>query len=100
MSIPRALCVVGGAAIAAVIGSLGKNGTVHRGAVKVAAAGMRATDKVTRVTQNIADEASDINAEARRQARIDAAVADRLAELEEGIRAEVTAQVDGVASEA
>lgn len=100
MSIPHALYAVGGVAIASVVGSLGKKGTVHKGAVKVAAAGMRAADRVTRVTQSIVDEAADINAEARRQARIDAAVADRISELEKDIRAEVTAQVDGVASEA
>lgn len=100
MFIPRALCVVGGVAIAAIVGSLGKNGTVHGGAVKATAAGMRVADKVTRVTQSIVDEAADINAEARRQARIDAAVADRLAELEKDIRAEVTAQVDNAVANA
>ena len=95
MSIPHILYVVGGAAVACIVGSVDKNGSVHKGAVRVAAAGMRAADKVTSVVQSISDEASDINAEARRQARIDAAVAERLAELEEGVRAEVTAQVDG-----
>ena len=49
---------------------------------------------VQSVAQDIVDEASDINAEARRQARIDAAVRERLAALEEGIRAEVTAEID------
>ena len=95
MSAIHILWAAGGAAVAGVIGSLGKDGLVHRGAVKVASACMRAADMVTGVTQSIADEAADINAEARRQARIDAAVAERLSQLEEGIRAEVTAQVDG-----
>lgn len=99
MSIPHVLYVVGGVAITSVVGSLDKRGTIHKGAVRVAAAGMRAADKVTHVTQSIVDEANDINAEARRQARIDAAVADRLAELEESIRAEVTARVDGMTPE-
>ena len=100
MSLAHVWYVVGGAAAAGVVGSLGKDGTVHRAAVKATAAGMRAADAVRRVTQSIADEASDINAEARRQARIDAAVRERLAELEEGIRSEVTAEVDGTAPEA
>ena len=38
---------------------------------------------------------NDVVAEARRESKIDAAVRARLAELEEGIRAEVTKQVDG-----
>ena len=100
MVLHHVLCAAGGVALASVVGSLGKRGAVHTGAVKVAAAGMRVADKVTRVTRSIVDEAEDINAEARRQARIDAAVAERLAEVEEGIRAEVTAQVDGAAQEA
>lgn len=86
--------VAGGAVVAGAVSALGRNGLVHGGAVKVTAAGLRAADAVKRVTQGIADEASDINAEARRQAKIDAAVRDRLAPLEEEIRAEVTAQID------
>jgi hypothetical protein len=95
MSLTHILYVAGGAVAAGVVGSLGKDGLAHRGAVKVASACLRVADKVTSVTQSIVDEAADINAEARRQARIDAAVKERLADLEEGIRAEVTAEVDG-----
>ena len=95
MPVSHILYVVGGAAVAGVIGSLGKDGLSHRGAVKVATACLHLTDKVTSVTQSIVDEALDINAEARRQARIDAAVAERLSELEPDIRAQVVAQVDG-----
>ncbi len=100
MSVAHVLYVLGGAAAAGIIGSLGGNGAIHKGAVKAASAGMRMTDAVARVTQTIVDEASDINAEARRQAKIDAAVSERLSELEEGIRAEVTAEVDGTPAEA
>lgn len=95
MTVSRILCAVGGAAAAGIVGSLGKDGLVHRGAVKVASACLRAADKVSGVTQSIVDEAADINAEARRQARIDAAVAEKLSRLEEDVRAEVTAQIDG-----
>lgn len=95
MLVSRVLCAVGGFAAASIIGSLGKDGMVHQGAVKATAAFLRAADKVADVTQTISDEAADINAAARRQARIDAAVAARMSALEESIRAEVTAQVDG-----
>lgn len=99
MSIAHILYVASGAAAAGVVGSLGKDGLVHRGAVKVATACLHVADRVTSVTQSIVDEAADINAEARRQARIDAAVSERLAKLEEGVRAEVIAQVDGTGAD-
>jgi hypothetical protein len=99
MSLTHILYVAGGAVAAGVVGSLGKDGLAHRGAVKVAYACLRVADKVASVTQTIVDEAADINAEARRQARIDAAVAERLAELEADIRAEVIAQVDGTGAD-
>ena len=90
----HAAYVAGGAVVAAGVSALGKKGVVHNTAVKATAAGMRATDAVRRVTQSIADEASDINAEALRQAKIDAAVRERLAAGEADIRAEVEATVD------
>ena len=99
MSYAHILYVVGGAAAAGIVGSLGKDGLVHRGAVKVASACLRAADRVTSVMQSVVDEAADINAEARRQARIDAAVAERLAELEKDVREEVIAQVDGTGTD-
>ena len=57
MSIAHILYVAGGAAAAGVVSSLGKDGLVHRGAVKVATACLHAADKVTSVTQSIVDEA-------------------------------------------
>ena len=100
MPISHILYIAGGAVAAGIVGSVGKDGLVHREAVKVASACLRLADKVTSVTQAIADEAADINAEARRQARIDAAVSERLAELEDGIRAEVIAQMNGADKDA
>lgn len=93
----RVAYVAGGALVAAGASSLDKNGHVHGAAVKAAAVGMRAADVVRRVTQTIADEAFDINAEARRQAKIDAAVRERIAGIEADIRAEVEAEIDGAA---
>lgn len=86
--------VAGGAVVAAGLSALGKRGKIHDCAVKAAATGMRATNAVKSVAQDIVDEASDVNAEARRQARIDAAVRERLAALEDDIRAEVVAEMD------
>lgn len=100
MSLTHILYVAGGAVAAGVVGSLGKDGLAHRGAVKAASACLRVADKVMSVTQTIVDEAADINAEARRQARIDTAVSERLTELEKGVRAEVIAQMDGAGEDA
>ena len=83
-----------GAAAAAAVAALGKKGKVHECAVRATATAMRASDAVQSVAQDIVDEASDIDAEARRQAKIDAAVRERLCALEDGIRAEVTAEMD------
>ncbi|MBP3893205.1 MAG: DUF1490 domain-containing protein [Atopobiaceae bacterium] len=96
MIIPRVAlaglgAIVAGAAAGRV--SSGKTG-LHDAVVKLTAAGMRAVDVVSSATQTLVDEAQDVNAEARRKARIDAAVKERLSKLEEGIRAEVTAEVD------
>ncbi len=89
-----------GAAIAGVIAGLASNGTLHKVAVKATACGLRVTDRVAAETQNVVDEANDVVAEARRESKIDAAVRARLAELEEGIRAEVTKQVDAEGAQA
>ena len=89
----------GGAALAGVVAGLASNGTLHKAAVKATACGLRVTDRVSAETQNV-DEANDVVAEARRESKIDAAVRARLAELEEGIRAEVTKQVDAEGAQA
>lgn len=89
-----------GAAIAGVVAGLASNGTLHKVAVKATACGLRVTDRVAAETQNVVDEANDVVAEARRESKIDAAVRARLAELEDGIRAEVTKQVDAEGAQA
>lgn len=95
MAIPHLALVAAGAIAAGAINAAGRADRAHNVAVRLVAAGMRAADAVGAATQTITDEASDINAEARRQARIDAAVKERLSVLEQDIRAEVTAEVDG-----
>lgn len=94
----HALFAAGGAALAGLVAGLASNGSLHKAAVAVTTAGMRVSDAVTAETQSIVDDANDARAEARRQAKIDAAVSERLAALEDDIRAEVTAQLDAEAA--
>lgn len=100
MSIPHLVIALGGAAAAGTVALLGSNGLLHKGAVAVASGCMAASDAVTARTQSIMDDAADRRAASRRQAKIDAAVKERLSAVEEGIRDEVTAAVDGEAVEA
>lgn len=99
MAIAQICLFAAGVAAAGVANAVGSTDKAHSAAVKAVAAGMRVADAVTAATQTIADEAADVNAEARRKARIDAAVKERLDALEQDIRAEVTAEVDGVSDE-
>ena len=71
-----------GAAAAGAVAGLANSGLLHKAAVATTCAGMK------------------VAAEARRQAKIDAAVADRLSALEADIRAEVTAKIDAEGAEA
>lgn len=89
----------GGIAAAAALRGATKSEGVRSGVVKATAQVMKAGDAVSRAAQSVLDDAADVNAEARCQARIDAAVKERLAALEEGIRAEVTKEVDAAPEE-
>ena len=89
-----------GAAAAGVVAGLANSGLLHKAAVATTCAGMKVADVVTAETQAVVDDANDVAAEARRQAKIDAAVADRLSALEADIRAEVTAKIDAEGAEA
>lgn len=89
-----------GAAAAGAVAGLANSGLLHKAAVATTCAGMKVADAVTAETQAVVDDANDVAAEARRQAKIDAAVADRLSALEADIRAEVTAKIDAEAAEA
>jgi len=100
MKLHKWCLVAGGAALASVVAGLASDGILHKAAVKATACGLRVTDRVSAETQNVVDEANDVVAEARRESKIDAAVRVRLAELEEGIRAEVTKQVDAEGAQA
>ena len=77
-----------------VVAGLAQCGVLRKAAVKATVVGLQATDVCSRELQNIVDEAQDVSAEARREARIDACVRQRLAKLEPGIRSEVREQFD------
>lgn len=90
----------GGAAAAGAVAGLAQSGLLHKGAVAVTTGCLKVGDVVSAETQSIVDDANDCRAEARRQAKIDAAVKERLESMEAGIREEVTKQVDGEGAEA
>ena len=85
----------GGVAAAGALKIASGSSSLRKAAVNGVAMAMEVNDSIQSATQDLMDEADDVRAEAERQRKIDAAVAERLAALEEGIREEVTAQVDG-----
>lgn len=85
----------GGVVAGAVVKLATETPLVRQAAVGTVAKVLEINDGVQKVTQDIMDEADDVRAEAVRQRKIDAAVAERMAELESGIREEVVAEVDG-----
>ena len=93
----QACIAAAGAAATAAVVRLAQRGVLHRGAVSVAACGIKL---VRAETQSIIDDASDVTAEARRRVRIDAAVKERLAKEEGRIREEVTAEIDKAGADA
>ena len=99
MSIPHALFAVGGATVAGVVAGLASKGILHKGAVAVTSGVMAANEAITAETQSILDDANDCRAEVRRKALIDAAVKERLAKIEDEIRAEETARIDALGCE-
>lgn len=88
------LFAIGGAAVAAVAAGLANNGVLHKAAVNVTAQALKAGEAVNAETQAIMDDANDLIAESRRQARIDAAVRAEIEALEPEIRAKIAAKID------
>ena len=73
MKVNHAWFAVAGAAAAGAVAGLANSGLLHKAAVAVTTAGIKVTDAVAAETQSIVDDANDATAEARRQAKIDAA---------------------------
>ncbi|ACU94973.1 hypothetical protein Ccur_12950 [Cryptobacterium curtum DSM 15641] len=85
----------GGMVASAVIQAASKSATVRKGVVKGVASAMAANDSLQTATQSIIDDAQDLRAEADRKRRIEAAVRQRMDEVEQEAREEATAQIDG-----
>lgn len=90
----------GGVAATLVAQAAGKSKKVRQAAVNGLAACMVANDNLQAGAQSIVDDASDLRAEAERERQVDAAVQQRLGELEAGIREEVVAKMNGTAAKA
>jgi hypothetical protein len=88
-----------GAVAAGAIAGLANRGILHKGAVAVTTGAMAAADAVNAETQSIVDDANDCRAEARRQAKIDAEVKERMAEIEPEILEKAIKKVDSAAPE-
>ena len=86
---------VGGIVAAGAMKAASSSASLRKMAVESVAKAMEVNESIQSATQSIMDEAEDVRAEAARQHKIDVAVAERMAALEEGIREEVTAEVDG-----
>ncbi len=91
----RALFFAGGMVAAGALKLASQSKTLRKAAVNATAIALDANDAIQEATQNLMDDADDLRAEAERQRKIDAAVAERMAEIEEGVREEVVAEVDG-----
>ncbi len=87
----------GGIVATLVAQAAGKSKKVREAAVNGLASCMVANDNLQAGAQSIVDDASDLRAEAERERQIDAAVKQRLGELEAGIREEVVARMNGTA---
>ncbi len=90
----KAAWFAGGIVAAGALKVASQNATVREAAVNGVAKCLAVNDSIQSATQSIMDDADDLRAEAKRKARIDAAVAERMAQLEVGIREEVESAID------
>lgn len=83
---------VGGVAAAGVATAVAGSKKCRQAAVAVVAKGMQVQQNASEGLQSIKDDASDLAEEARQQAKIDAARADRRAAIEARVREQVEAE--------
>ncbi len=82
-------CFVGGMAATCVGGALSRNTAVRNAAVNGVAQGMLLKEGAQDAMQSIKDDAEDVCADARTQAKVEAARSARMAEIEERVRKQV-----------
>lgn len=90
---PKVWSFAGGVAVALIGGAVAKLPQARDAAVKVVAKGMEIQQCANEGVQNIKDDAADLAEEARLKAKIDAARADRRAEIEARVREQVEAEM-------
>lgn len=104
MGYGKLIAFAGGAVATGLLQVVSKQPKVREAAVNCMAKGMQMKADADEALQNIKDDAEDVCADARYEARVKAAVDARRAEIEERIRAEVEAELaaeaDAVEAEA
>ncbi len=96
----KAAWFAGGIVVAGAAKLAFQNPSVRKAAVNAIARGMAVNDSIQSATQSLKDDAEDLRAEAKRKAKVDAAVAERLAAIESDIREEVEASLDNACMQA
>lgn len=104
MGYGKLIAFAGGAVATGLLQVVSKQPKVRAAAVNCMAKGIQMKADADEALQNIKDDAEDVCADARYEARVKAAVDARRAEIEERIRAEVeaefAAEADAVEAEA
>ena len=93
MGYGKALLFAGGALASGVLQVVAKQPKVRGAVVNCVAKGMQLKADADEALQNIKDDAEDVCADARYEAKVRAATEARRAEIEERIRAEVEAEL-------
>lgn len=93
MSYTKLIAFAGGVVATGLAQVIAKQPQVRGAVVDCVAKGMQLKADADEVLQNIKDDAEDVCADARYEARVQAAVDARRAEIEERIRAEVEAEL-------
>lgn len=95
----KALLFAGGLAASAVVQGIVGTPGARKAAVNGLARCMDISDGIQSATQSIIDEAEDLRAEAKLQRKIDAAVAEKIAVIEDEVREEVRAAIEAAYAE-
>lgn len=93
MGYGKLIAFAGGAVATGVVSALSKQPKVREAAVNCVAKGMQIKADADEALQGIKDDAEDVCADARFEAKVKAETAARRAKIEERIRAEVEAEL-------
>ena len=93
MGYTKLIAFAGGAVASGIIQAVAKQPKVREAVVSCVAKGMQIKADADEALQNIKDDAEDVCADARYEAKVKAATEARRAEIEERIRAQVEAEL-------